>query len=286
MPGCYFTRSPVLRLAIGLLLLAMVVTGCNLTPSATNTPSVTRGTTVFSLVYWGTPDRAIDVVFVADAGYGDLTVTANRQNFLDDIANIVDTGYWQNNGIANNLGRFNFWFSTAAGGSVQAPTTGICPRITWPNLTDAAFAESVVIVHRTGLRDCGGGARSSSLAGGGNEWISVHEFGHAAFGLPDEYCCDGGYWSVPPILYNSQAACTGDAANAAWRNCQSFTGTGGRGTWWRSEDTTVDLMSAGGPPTWEWGRADWVIVRQVLSALPGASVTDPGTFAPADWTWP
>jgi hypothetical protein len=267
-------------------LLMLMLSGCNLNISATRTPVATVGTTVFSIVRWRDPGTAIDVVFVADQGYGNLSVIANRQAFLDDVADIIDTGYWQNEGIVSNLGLFNFWYSTAAGGRVQAPTSGICPAITWPSLTDAAFAESVVIVHQTGLRDCGGGARSSSLAGSGNEWISVHEFGHAAFGLPDEYCCDGGYWNVSPILYSTQAACTGDAANAAWRNCQSFTGIGGRGTWWRSEDTTVDLMSAGGPPTWELGRADWVVVRGVLTALSSASVNNPSTFAPADWTWP
>lgn len=269
----------------GVGMLVIILAGCNFTPSATVTPSFSVGTTVFSLIRWNDPSRAIDVVFVADEGYGDLSNTANRQAFLDDVADLIDTGFWQNNMVVQNLGLFNFWFSTAAGGDVEPPASGICPSVTWPNLNDAAFAELVVIVHREGVRDCGGGGRASAGAGGGNEWIAVHEAGHAAFGLPDEYCCDGGYWNISPILYNSQAACTGDAANAAWRDCRSFTANSGT-QWWRSEDNNIDLMRDAGPTVWEIGPADWVIVRNVLNGLPGASPNTPTVFAPTNWDWP
>lgn len=269
----------------GLGLLIVALAGCNFTPSATETPAFSVGSTVFSLVRWVDPSRAIDIVFVADEGYGDLSNVSNRQTFLDDVADLIDTGFWQNNMVVNNLALFNFWFSTASGGDVEPPPSGICPSVTWPNLNDAAFAELVVIVHRESVRDCGGGGRASAGAGGGNEWIAVHESGHAAFGLPDEYCCDGGYWNISPILYNSQAACTGDAANAAWRDCRSFTANNGT-TWWRSEDNNIDLMRDAGPTVWEIGPADWVIVNNVLSGLPGASPNPPSVFAPTNWDWP
>ena len=162
----------ILILLSGLLVL---LAGCEINVSATVTPAVQIGTTVFSAVRWTTPERGIDVVFVADDNYGDLDNITNRQAFLDDVANLIDEGFWQNNVIVRNLGLFNFYFSTAEGGNVAAPTSGICPIITWPDLTDALFAEMVVIIHRTGLRDCGGGARASSGAGGGNDWIAVQE---------------------------------------------------------------------------------------------------------------
>lgn len=277
---------PWRRLLGGLTLLALILTGCDFTLSATATPAFSVGTTVFSAIRWRDPASAIDVVFVADEGYGALTNTANRQNFLNDVADLIDTGFWQNAVVGANLGLFNFWFSTAAGGDVEPPTSGICPRVTWPNLADAAFAELVVIVHReTEVRDCGGGGRASARAGGGREWIAVHESGHAAFGLPDEYCCDGGYWNISPILYNSQTACTSDPANAGWRNCRSFTASNGT-TWWRSEDNNIDLMRDAGPTVWEFGPADWVIVRNVLNGLPGATVNAPSVFAPTNWDWP
>mgnify|MGYP003960090589 CR=1 FL=1 len=270
-----------------LLLFALLLSiqACELTISATRTPPATVGSTVFAILQWKPSDRAIDVVFVPDGGYGNLTTTANRQNFFDDVADLIDEGFYQNNAVAMNISLFNFWYMLNTG-TVTPPASGICPTLTWPNLTDAAFAEMVVIVHRnTAVRDCGGGGRASARAGGGREWIVLHEGGHAIFGLPDEYCCDGGYWHVPPILYNSQASCTSDAANAGWRNCQSFTANNGS-VWWRSEGLIVDLMSAAGPPVHEFGQADWVRVNTVLSGLPGASVNNPTVFAPTGWDWP
>ncbi len=265
-------------------LVLLLASACELTIPATRTPSTTVGSTVFAAIRWRDQSRAIDVVFVPDDGYGDMTVTANRQNFLNDVADAIDEGFWQNNAVFNNLGLFNFWFMTSTG-DIQPPATGICPTVTWPNLTDAAFAEMVVLLHRDNrIRDCGGGSRASSLAGSGNEWIIVHESGHAVFGLPDEYCCDGGYWNISPILYTTQVACTSDPANAAWRNCQSYTANNGT-VWWRSEDSIADLMSAGGPPVLEMGPADWVIMRNVLIGF-SPSVGNPAVFAPAAWDWP
>lgn len=267
---------------LGMSVVLQAISACQITLSATTTPSATSGTTVFAALRWTEPDRAIDVVFVPDNDYGDQSVVANRQVFLNDVANMIDTGFYQNNAIVSNLGRFNFWFMTATG-DVQPPTTGICPVVTWPDLRDAAFAEVKVLLHPNELRDCAGGGRVTSEPTSFR--TVVHEFSHAAFGLPDEYCCDGGYWNIPPVLYTSQAACTGDATNAAWRNCQSFTSASGT-VWWRSEDTIVDIMSADGATVWEYGPADWVIARNVLSALPGGSINTPAVFAPDPWDWP
>jgi len=252
---------------------------------ATRTPYAQVGTTVFAALYWRSPDSAIDVVFVPDSGYGDLGNLTNRQNFHDDVADLIHEGFYQDNAVVNNISLFNFWYMHTPG-TVSPPPSGICPVITWPSLTDAAFAETVVIVHRNAaIRDCGGQGQASARAGGGRQWIVVHECGHAAFDLPDEYCCDGGYDHVPPILYNSEASCDNDPTNAAWRDCQSFTDKWGN-VWWRSEDMTVDLMSAAGPPVHEVGRADWVVVRGVLDNLPGVRVNDPSVFAPNTWDWP
>jgi hypothetical protein len=281
------SKSLFRRIVILWLIVFAGISACDLNVTTPPTlPPPDLGTNVYSIIRWTNPDRAIDIVFVADSGYGNLSNVNNRQTFLNDVANIIDTGFWQNNAIVSNLGLFNFWYSTASGGSVTANTTGgICPNVTFPNLTSAAFAEMVVIVHQNNLRDCGGGARASSQSGAGNEWIAVHEMGHAAFGLPDEYCCDGGYWNVSPVLYSLQASCTGDAANAGWRNCQSFTANNGT-QWWRSEDNNIDVMRDAGPPSWEYGPGGWVVVRNVLNGLPGVTANNPSVFAPTDWNWP
>jgi len=274
-------RSAVRLVAV--MVLFVSATACEVTLSATGPPGATRGTTVFAAMRWSNPDRAIDVVFVPDDDYGDLSVVANRQVFLNDVANMIDTGFWQNNGIVNNLGLFNFWYTTVTG-NVGPPAAGrTCPTVTWPALPDAAFAEVKVLLHTNVLRDCAGGSFVTSEPT--SYRTVVHEANHGAFGLPDEYCCDGGYWNIPPILYNSLAACNADPANAGWRNCQSFTALSGT-VWWRSEDATVDIMSSGGGTVWEYGRADWVIARNVLTGMPHAIVNDPSVYAPDLWDWP
>jgi len=268
---------------VAMILLLISGAACEVTLSATRTPSATRGTTVFAALRWADPSRAIDVVFVPDDDYGDLSVTANRQVFLNDVADMIDTGFYENNAIVNNISLFNFWFTTVTG-NVGPPAAGrICPTVTWPDLPDAAFAEVKVLLHPNVLRDCAGGSFVTSEPT--SYRTVVHEFSHGAFGLPDEYCCDGGYWNIPPILYTSSAACNADPVNVGWRNCQSYTANSGS-VWWRSEDTIIDIMSSDDDTVWEYGPADWVIARGVLTALPHVSVGEPSVFAPDAWVWP
>ncbi len=141
-----------------------------------------------------------------------------------------------------------------------------------------------MLLHPNSVRDCAWGNKVTS------EPFSfrtvVHESGHGAFGLPDEYCCDGGYKETPPILYASEATCIAGSTGEPWWDCQSFTSSGGK-TWWRSEDTIDDIMSAAAPSVLEFGPADWVLVKQVLQGLGAVSgVTDPAVFAPLDWVNP
>jgi hypothetical protein len=175
--------------------------------------------------------------------------------------------------------RFNYYYITESG-SAAPPTSGICPNVTWPAEvdTDGAFADLVLLLHPNPLRDCRWGRKATSEPT--SYRTVVHESTHALFNIPDEYCCDGGYYSAPPVLYTSQAACTSDAANAAWRNCQSFMASNGT-TWWRSEDSITDIMSGAGSTVLEAGPADWAIMESVLDALGGSGT--PSVFAPAAW---
>jgi hypothetical protein len=224
------------------------------------------------------PSEAIDVVFVPDDDYGNMSVLANRQAFITDALLLITEGFSKNNGIDRNFELFNFWYIHKSG-DVQ-PGSDTCPSVTWPDLTDVAFAEVIVLVHQNELRDCRWGNRVTSEP---NSFRTVvHEASHAAFGLPDEYCCDGGYWKIPPILYKSSNGCNNDPVNATWRDCQSFTDEDGM-DWWRSENEDCDIMSCGGSVVLEYGRADWVIVKNVLSSLPGAAVKKPTVFAPDEW---
>jgi hypothetical protein len=276
-----------LKKAAPLLILAMLMTSsCDLNPKADESDEpIEEGSTVFSFLQLRTNlDEALNVVFVPDGTYGDLTVLANRQAFLDDLGDVVDTGYWQNQVFVRNFYLVNYFYMTVTGTVAAPPPGAICPTVTWPAEvnTDAAFADMVLLIHSNALRDCafGGGRATTEPTSFGT---IVHESSHALFGLPDEYCCDGGYWELPPVLYDTEAECTGDAANAAWRDCESFTANSGT-VWWRSEDTTFDIMSDGGNNVPEFGRADWVVVRGVLDGF--GTPTDPTVFAPDPWDRP
>lgn len=266
------------------VLLALILSSCDVEFDASDpNPPISRGSTVVPLLEWdNTMASTLNIVFVPDTSYGDLGVQANLQRFYDDIEEVIEEGYWQNNAYWVNLARFNYYYMTV-GGSAAPPTNGICPNVTWPAqiATDAAFADLVLLLHPNELRDCRWGNKATSEPTSFR--TVVHESGHALFNLPDEYCCDGGYRVFPPVLYNSANSCNSDPANAAWRNCTSFAASNGT-TWWRSENGITDIMSAGGSTVVEAGRADWAVMNNVLSAL--GPTGSPTVFAPTAWNRP
>ena len=265
------------------LLLAFIIGACDVEFDASNpNPPISQGSTVVPLLEWDNTQRTtLNIVFVPDTSYGDLSVQANLQRFYDDLEEVIEEGYWQSNSYYSNIGRFNYYYMTAGGSAVASG--GICPAVTWPTQvgTDAAFADLVLLLHPNNLRDCRWGNRATSEPTSFS--TIVHESSHALFNLPDEYCCDGGYWAAAPVLYNSFNSCNTDPANAAWRNCTSFTAVSGT-SWWRSENGTTDIMVANPVTVIEHGRADWVVMNAVLSAL-GATGT-PTVFAPDAWDRP
>lgn len=268
------------------LLLAVLLSSCDVEFDAANpNPPIAEGSTVVPLLEWDNTMRTtLNIVFVPDTSYGDLAVQANLQRFFDDVEEVIEEGYWQNNAYYRNIARFNYYYLTV-GGTAAAPTTGICPNVTWPAQvsTDAAFADLVLLLHPNDLRDCRWGNKATSEPTSFR--TVVHESSHALFNLPDEYCCDGGYRVLAPVMYNSSNSCTSDAANAGWRNCTSFVATSGTGaTWWRSEDNTIDIMSGVGATVLESGQADWAVMNGVLTALGPTSA--PTVFAPDTWNRP
>ncbi|QYF93553.1 hypothetical protein KY495_23330 [Massilia sp. PAMC28688] len=276
-----------------LLLGASLLVSCKITKTVDPDDPPASGTTVFDMYVLQTDrDKAFNVLFVPDTAYGDMSVLANRQAFVNDMASVIENAYWQNRAYFNAWGRFNYFYMTASGTVTERPLTPDgkfqCPTVSWPSQvnTDGAFADQIILIHKNELRDCGGGGRATAEPTSFR--TIVHETGHGLFGLPDEYCCDGGYFTLAPVMYATQAACTGDAANAGWRNCQSHTSSRDGSTWWRSQGniTTNLIMSSGGNEVWESGPADWAVMRAAYSTLSGSpTITAPATFAPAQWSY-
>ncbi|MFQ5859217.1 MAG: hypothetical protein ACE5LU_26755 [Anaerolineae bacterium] len=259
---------------------------------------------VYVAYRWGeqTPDEVLDVVFVPEADYGDIAGNTpaefdRRQAFLDDVYGLIDTGFWQNQGVLQNWKLYNFSYMTT-NGTITPPSSGVCPTVEWPDLTQARFADMIVMVHLDeDIRDCARRGRVSSKGLPGEEWVVVHEAQHALFHLPDEYCCDGGYYDRPPILYPLEDTCHNDPVpvNGAWSDCQEVANAAQSTGWWRSENHTQDVMSAHGPsvdsndPVLEYGPADWAVVRQALKRLKPVrygevEIVDPSVKAPDNFT--
>jgi hypothetical protein len=292
------THTHVFRFAL-ITFLSLLTAACELNVTVDDTDTTVSGSTVYELfVIQRDQDEAYNILFVPDASYGDQTVLANRQAFVDDLTNLIESSYWQNQGYYFNLAYFNYYYMNVSGSVVpRAPTSaGVfrCPTVTWPTAlgTDGAFADATLLIHTNTLRDCANPASGRATTEPTSFRTAAHETAHAIFALPDEYCCDGGYSLLPPVMYTSRASCTGDAANSAWRNCGSITSTRDGRTWWRSESniTNSALMVNVGATVWEFGPADWVVMDAAYQGLPGgcgASCTgDPSVVAPANWDRP
>lgn len=276
--------------ALPLILGGGCLPGINDTVDPTVPPAF--GSTIFE-VYAPTPiDQAMNIVFVPDEDYGDLSVLSARQAFLDDVATMVYSGYWDNNMFAFNLPLFNFWYTTATG-TVDPPNSGICPRTDFPReiRTEAAFADLYLLVHQDTLRDCRNGKKATTEPT--SFGAVVHESGHALFDLPDEYCCDGGYGKLHPVMYGELRGCERDADNASWRDCFRFRSERGpigflNRDWVRSEgdpDVNRNIMTSGGTSGREFGPSNWAVIEEVLLEV-NSNVTQPRVFAPESWEWP
>lgn len=293
------TRMSGRPLSLGVLLLLLPVAGCDLEVEVTEDDEPVSGSTVFELfVLQPDLDRTFNIVFVPDTSYGDLGVLANRQDFVDDLTDLVENSYWQNQGYYYNLAHFNYFYMNVAGSVTPNPPAADgsfrCPTVSWPGAvgTDAAFADAVLLIHRNNLRDCANPSSGRATTEPTSFRTAAHETAHAIFGLPDEYCCDGGYFSVSPVMYSSRNACTNDAANSAWRNCVSHTSSRDGSVWWRSEGAIGDsaLMISAGATVWEYGPGDWQALDAAYQGLPGscgaACTGDPTVVAPANWDRP
>ncbi len=178
----------------------------------------------------------IDIVFFRDEDeYGDFTDPA----FLRDVALLLKGGYFSIPWFARNQSYFNFWLAkdTANSGpdpDDDDPDDGISCLNEGPERygEDYAFADSSAIVHRTACRD---NARSTGLFTVEMELrrltVVAHETGHKPFGLADEYCCDGGYYSRvsgdPPFhnMFKNEDDCAAGAQDRGYDAslCRGFT---------------------------------------------------------------
>ncbi len=232
------------------------------------------------------PDHAFDVVFAADTHtYDGLTDKQSQQRFRQDVRDAIEKGIFRNSVFGNNRSLFSFWLVLTPG-AVNGPE---CPReVVWPTHAIPRWADAVVLLHdfaavtstKTHYRDCTTlDLRYSTAERGGDYPALVHELGHALFRLPDEYSKWGGYWHRPDSLYKS-AEPLGVAAQKPIVSTNPLF----EGTYWRGE-TEPDIMGVTQVDyVPQFGEKDWEIIRDMLVALPQATVVPPDCFGLSKWT--
>jgi hypothetical protein len=148
----------------------------------------------------------LDVVFVGDR---DLT-----RPLRSSLADVLERNF-RSRITEEHRGLFNFYYTAQTG-----HYSGGCDFDDPSNYTELSAASNVLVyLHRVDRRDCYDGNNRMSA-----ELTSVatvlHEYGHALFGLRDEYCCDtkSRQQNCFPNVWNTKTACTNDPINAG-RTC-------------------------------------------------------------------
>lgn len=144
----------------------------------------------------------LDVVFVGDR---DLT-----QPLRSSLADVLRRNF-RSRITEEHRGLFNFYYTART-----AHYSGGCDFEDPSNYTELSASSNVLVyLHRVARRDCYDGTNRMSA-----ELTSVatvlHEYGHALFGLRDEYCCDtkSKQQNCLPNVWNTKAACQSDPITA------------------------------------------------------------------------
>lgn len=218
------------------------------------------------VVLTGGRANRVDVVLVPD---GDDFNGPGNAAFQTAMENLIKGAYFGEGFFLARQQGFNFWLAGGTGDSeVPAPTP------TDPNAVDCqpqapanwgdqySWADTGAILHANTFRDCASNGLFTSETG--SLGTVLHESGHSPFGLPDEYCCDGGYWeNAPnPTMWDTQAECQADAPSLGRvaSDCRSIMDSDPpNGTWWTSEPDNTDLMNGDRrpPQAGDRRRIDW-----------------------------
>lgn len=179
-------------------------------------------TEAIPVLYNGPVDEKIDIVFFYDR---DEYTSYNDPAFQRDVGLLIWGGYFTVPWIHMNQEHFNFWLATVPANSGPDPedtdaSDGTSCLREAPERFDKtySFADSGAIVHRSACRDNAGPPGLFTIEVDLNRLqVVAHETGHRPFGLADEYCCDGGYFTRgawgPPFanMFEDAQDCVDDA---------------------------------------------------------------------------
>lgn len=219
--------SPAKRAFLALLLLAVITLACN--GGATPQPA-TPTTPAPDNLDWAPDSSApvsaaaavpaaqaqstakIDVLLIADSDYG----TGNwQQTFFDDAKNLINKAFPAGNQYQSLRQQFRFYVERTVQGNAEAGCVLQLDKNN-PNRTLSsfgAFYDAAFIIHNAVFSDCSTANSAPMASSEKNHYLTfLHELGHAALGMADEYNNNGGYWTIqrqygPPNLYSDLGQC-------------------------------------------------------------------------------
>lgn len=192
------------------------------------------GNNPIPLIGNGAPAECIDVCFVADN-----TDYANGGAMLGDLVGLIYDGYWTNNMIRGGYrSHWAFYYSPQTGFISDFDTPPLVMTIP-ASVTSSPIIDHAAVIHTTVKRDWASGGNFGTEPT--NIGTAVHESGHAAFGLKDEYNGGGHGTSSDPHHnnYNSQASAETYNTNNGWPASDVELIQSG---WWRPEPAALDCI--------------------------------------------
>ncbi|MDZ7645577.1 MAG: hypothetical protein U5K76_15950 [Woeseiaceae bacterium] len=206
------------------------------------------------VLYNGPLDEKIDIVFFPDE---DEYTSPTDPNFIADVGLLISGGYFTVPWFMDHQDRFNFWIGLDTANSGPNPDdiddngNAMCFREAPDRYRRTyAFADSSGIVHRSVCRDNAGSPGIFTIEMDLNRLqVVAHESGHRPFGLADEYCCDGGYYTRQlfgppyPNMFKLEAGCRnkGEARGQDPDACRSIVDVDTGNDWWLFEPDYDDI---------------------------------------------
>ncbi len=181
----------------------------------------------------GAPANRIDIAFIADeTDYG------QARDMLDDLEYLIFDGYHINNGVNEGKVYWQFYYSPESG-FISDYDSGILDMDIPSGVENSPIIDHAAIIHTTIKRDWASGGNFGTEPT--NIGTAVHESGHAAFGLSDEYNGGGHRTSSDPHHnnYSSQEDCEAYNIDNNWEaaDCQNI-----EGSWWRPEPSSLQCI--------------------------------------------
>jgi Tol biopolymer transport system component len=206
------------------------------------------------VLFHGRLSEKVDIVFLPD---DDEYSSYSDPAFIEDVWLLISEGFGTMPSFLEKQHMFNFWIGMDSGNASPKPSDELCFRQPPDSFRSKyAFAEAAGIVHRSDCRDNAGSPGLFTIEMNLDRLqVVIHEAGHRPFGLADEYCCDGGYFTnsildTPPFanLFRRENGCRNDAEDRGFdpNECRELFAAGAN--WWLFEPDFDDFN----PEPWDW----------------------------------